>query len=146
MEKKCKGSFNILHDGWGGRIKRNNKTWILCLNPAYVCPLKEYVQSYPWSYMWFPYCKQAKDPFYRKSCYISTILMKLLQGALQKKNTIHLVTTMLVISKNALFPGHNHLLTTGSDDPSLAGSWALINVSSHQYWWLRLWPGNSTFL
>ena len=34
------------------------------------------------------------------------------------KATIHQVTTMLATSKNFLFPGHNHLLTTGSDDPT----------------------------
>ena len=27
---------------------------------------------------------------------------------------------MLATSKNVLLPGHNHLLTTGADDPSLA--------------------------
>ena len=43
---------------------------------------------------------------------------------------------MLATSKNILFPGHNHLLTTSTDDPSLAGSRALIKVSDHQYWWL----------
>ena len=32
---------------------------------------------------------------------------------------IHQVTTMLATSKNVLFPCHNHLLTTGADDPSL---------------------------
>ena len=26
---------------------------------------------------------------------------------------------MLATSKNVLFPGHNHLLTTGTDDPTL---------------------------
>ena len=26
---------------------------------------------------------------------------------------------MLATSKNVLFPGHNHLLTTGADDPTL---------------------------
>ena len=36
-----------------------------------------------------------------------------------KKATIHQVTTMLATSKNVLFPGHNHLLTTSADDPSL---------------------------
>ena len=36
-----------------------------------------------------------------------------------KKNTIHQVTIMLATYKNALFPGHNHLLTTGDDDPTL---------------------------
>ena len=30
--------------------------------------------------------------------------------------TIHQVTIMLATSKNVLFPGHNHLLTTGTDD------------------------------
>ena len=37
-----------------------------------------------------------------------------------KKNpTIHQVTTMLATSKNILFPGHKHLLTTGTDDLTL---------------------------
>ena len=36
--------------------------------------------------------------------------------AQHKKATIHQVTT---ISKHILFPGHNHLLTTGTDDPTL---------------------------
>ena len=36
-----------------------------------------------------------------------------------KKATIHQVTTMLTTSKNVIFPGHNHLLTTGIDDPTL---------------------------
>ena len=35
------------------------------------------------------------------------------------KATIHQVTTMLATSKNVLFPGHNPLLTTGTDDPTL---------------------------
>ena len=33
-----------------------------------------------------------------------------------KKNTIHQVTTMPATSKNVLFPGHNHLLTTSTGD------------------------------
>ena len=37
------------------------------------------------------------------------------------KATIHQVTIMLAPSKNVLFPSHTHLLTTGADDPSLAG-------------------------
>ena len=39
----------------------------------------------------------------------------------QKQNTIHQLTTCTVLStsKNVLYPGHNHLLTTGADDPSL---------------------------
>ena len=43
---------------------------------------------------------------------------------------------MLATSKNVLFPGHNHLLTTDSDDPSLAGARAKFKVLSYQYWWL----------
>ena len=43
---------------------------------------------------------------------------------------------MLVTSNDVLFPGHNHLLTTGTDDPSLAGAWAIIKVSGYQYQWL----------
>ena len=35
------------------------------------------------------------------------------------KPTIHQLTTMLSTSKNVLFPGHNHLLTTGADDLTL---------------------------
>ena len=39
----------------------------------------------------------------------------------QTPTTIHLVqvTTMLATSKDVLFPGHSHLLTTGTDDPTL---------------------------
>ena len=33
---------------------------------------------------------------------------------------------MIAISKNVLFPGHNHLLTTSTDDLTLGLS----------YWWL----------
>ena len=33
--------------------------------------------------------------------------------------TIHQVTTMLATSINVQFPDHNHLLTTGADDPTL---------------------------
>ena len=36
-----------------------------------------------------------------------------------KKATIHRVTTMLATSVNVLFAGHNHLLTTSTDDPTL---------------------------
>ena len=39
-------------------------------------------------------------------------------------------------SQDVLFPSHNLLLTTGIDDPSLAGAWVIIKVSGHQYQWL----------
>ena len=41
---------------------------------------------------------------------------------------------MLATSKNVLFPGHNHLLTTGTDGPS--GARAIIKMSGYQYRWL----------
>ena len=48
---------------------------------------------------------------------------------------------MLDTSRNVLFPGHNHLHTTGTDDPDtliiiLAGIRAIIKVSGHQHQWL----------
>ena len=43
---------------------------------------------------------------------------------------------MLATSKNVLFAGHNHLLTTDTYDLSLAGAWGIIKVSDHQYRWL----------
>ena len=43
---------------------------------------------------------------------------------------------MLATSNNVLFPGDNHLLNTGTDDPSLAGVRVIIKVSGHQYRWL----------
>ena len=46
-------------------------------------------------------------------------LSSLYQGSLRKKKTIHQVSTMLATSKNVLFPGHYHLLTTDIDNPTL---------------------------
>ena len=51
---------------------------------------------------------------------LSQILAFVIQTFMQKgptaqKSTIRQVAT----SKNVLFPGHNHLLTTGADGPSL---------------------------
>ena len=37
---------------------------------------------------------------------------------------------MLATSNNVLFPGYNHLQTTG------AGAQAIVKVSGHQYGWL----------
>ena len=47
---------------------------------------------------------------------------------------------MLVTSKNVLFPGHNYMLTTSADDPSLlmstlAGNQLIIKMSGHQHQW-----------
>ena len=54
----------------------------------------------------------------------------------RKRATIQQVTTMLATSKNVLFPGYNHLLATGANDPSLTGTRAIIKVLVHQYRWL----------
>ena len=40
---------------------------------------------------------------------------------------------MLATSKNVLFPGRNHLLTTGTDDPSVAGARLIIKLSGYQH-------------
>ena len=53
---------------------------------------------------------------------------------------------MIASSKNVLFPDHNHLLTTGTDDPSLTDTQAIIKVSDHQYKRFTSGPGNRTFL
>ena len=41
---------------------------------------------------------------------------------------------MLSTSKNVLFPGHNHLLTTGADDAYTLIT--IMEVSGHQHQWL----------
>ena len=43
---------------------------------------------------------------------------------------------MIATSEIVLFPGHNHLLTTGTDDPTLQLSPESQRVKGHQYWWL----------
>ena len=42
---------------------------------------------------------------------------------------------MLATSKNVLFPDYHHLLTTATDDPSLAGARPIIKERGHQYLW-----------
>ena len=56
-----------------------------------------------------------------------------------KKASIHQVTIMLATFKDVLFPGHNQLLTIGTDD--LTGVRVTIRVSGHQYRWLA-WKYN----
>ena len=50
------------------------------------------------------------------------------RSTLRNNATIHQVTTMLTTSNNVIFPGHNHLLTTGTDDPSLASARVIIKM------------------
>ena len=56
----------------------------------------------------------------------------------------HKATTMLSTSKNVLVSGHNHLLTTDTDDPTLWLSPEPQPVKVRQYRWL--WPRNITLL
>ena len=73
-------------------------------------------------------------------------LVLLYQSSLRKKATIQQVTSILATSENVLFPGHNHPLTTGTDDPSLVGARAISKVSSVPMVSRWLLPGNRTFL
>ena len=59
-----------------------------------------------------------------------------MEQKLRKKATIHQVTTMIATSKNVLFPGHNLLLTTGTDNPTLWHSPERQLVMGHQQRWL----------
>ena len=48
--------------------------------------------------------------------YTQTIKVSNLQFTQREQTTIHQLTSMLETSKNVLFPGHNHPLTTSADD------------------------------
>ena len=63
-----------------------------------------------------------------------------------KEATIHQVSTMLATSKNVLFPGHDHLLTTGTDDLRWSSGDNQSVRSSVLVVSMWLWPGNRTFL
>ena len=45
-----------------------------------------------------------------------------MQASLFKRATIHQLITMLSTLDLVWFTGYNHLLVTGTDDPSLAGA------------------------
>ena len=69
---------------------------------------------------------------------ISVFVAAFVADNIQSKfhTAVQQVTTMLATSENVLFTGHNHLLTTGTDDRSLTGTRAIMKVSGHQYQWL----------
>ena len=64
-----------------------------------------------------------------KTCYIPW-------NTLRKRATILQVTTILITSKNVLFPGYNHLITTGADDLTLLLLPEPQWVRGPQYRWL----------
>ena len=74
------------------------------------------------------------------------ILLTIL-NTLCKKAPIHQVTTMLATSRNVAFPGHNHLLTTSTDDPAQVKCSAISTggydlETGHFLKWLAWWlPG-----
>ena len=60
----------------------------------------------------------------------------LLQGQNRYNDTMlksHYPTGNHHASHLFLSPGHDHLLTTSTDDPSSAGAWAIIKVLGHQH-------------
>ena len=72
-------------------------------------PGKSYLDSFLAEIYWiFGWSLLTVRVFWQPAVWISAF-------TLRKKATIHQVTTMLATSKNVLFPGHNHLLTTHTD-------------------------------
>ena len=58
------------------------------------------------------------------------------------KITMYQVNTMLATSENVLFPGHNHLLTTGTDDSTLIITRAPAYISAGGYQVVMTWKYN----
>ena len=114
-------------------------TWPLLLDSSRMSVLTQYISVKIQS------CLRIQVKRYR----FCTITNQHYGQTLCKKATIHQVTTMLTTSKNVLFTGHNHLLTTSADDPSLSRWCSFDNQSVRSSapvvsrW---LWPGNRTFL
>ena len=76
--------------------------------------------------------KSCTDPLVILLAFWSIMILE--KSYTAQKVTIHQVTTMLATYKIVLFPGHNHLLTTGTDDPTLWLSpkhreWKIISTS-----------------
>ena len=67
----------------------------------------------PWHYLW-PRVQECSTVLKTNSIPWATS-----PDDFQVAQKIHRVTTMLATSKNVPFPGHNRLLTTSTDDPSL---------------------------
>ena len=59
-------------------------------------------------------------------------------GNTGQKATMHQASIMLATPKNVIFPGHNHLLTTSADDPSLTSARAIIKASGYQHQWIAV--------
>ena len=80
------------------------------------CRLYTYTANSPSRHSW--YFSSLKHTSICISCMISfhAKYAETAEVLLSKKAAIHQLTTMLATSKKVLFPGHNYLLTTGTDD------------------------------
>ena len=84
-----------------------------------------------WKEVWKENWKRQSWPLLSGHLSNAHVILDIGQGTLCKKATIYQVTTMPATSKSVLFPGHNHLLTIGTDDITL---W--LSPWSHVAWWL----------
>ena len=148
------GGYHLIEDYYGER----HTTQRYCCCYMYGTFYKKYAMALAYLHILLPFWQHWLPPGWfvwllprgklqgngRLREQLHELLLKIAQyfvyPSLGKIATIDQVTTMLATSKNVLFPGHNHLLTTGVDDPSLiitlAGAPATIKVLGHQHWWL----------
>ena len=83
------------------------------------------------------YCCNHSQGSWKKKLLIMAVSHQFV-FTLCKQATIHQVTTMLATSKNVLFPGHSHLITTGIYDPTFSlstGTLVINKMLGYQYWW-----------
>ena len=88
--------------------------WNIFLNPVHKCPVCSHINLVS-NY-------QAASIIITRPCvWFDNLEMEgRVEYSLHKNATIHQVTTMLSTAKNVLFLGHNHLLTTSTDEPTLS--------------------------
>ena len=75
-------------------------------------------------------CNQTLPQMRRSDLEYGFMVVMSILALRKKKPTIHEIITMLATSKNVLVAGHNHLLTTCTDDLELG------HFSKWQAWWL----------
>ena len=97
--------------------------WIIALHVIFICSSFIYccikrIPQQDWM-PWNGYILHIGCPHIFASTHISEHFWYMYIITAQKKARNPLLTTMWATSKKVLLPGHNHLLTTGTDDPSL---------------------------
>ena len=130
----CKLMNDVLSAVYGMFKVLSSFLWYLCCVVYTLRRIQrvKYVLWYAWGVMLVYHVLKIRLEDILAFCRqcISIHCMKLLLLCiLRQKATIHQVTTMLTISKNVLYPGHHHLLTTDTDDAT--GAWAMIKVLGH---------------